>query len=309
MPLDELTQVIEYSRRGAQRAARNLPDHAELTNVAELIGHSLDSADDQLLIELQRKTREEAPEALPWMLSILRTLTGTLVEQNAIRHLTLIPVLHGPVHQGISIPAIHEIEGSLEYALDLGYGSLKLMPSLVPFSYLQRAKPSMLRALIEQPPDLGKRLEGLTLDEGCSAMIGLWRVERSDRARLARKLVHAMQRTPELVAWQRRTEALLQGCADGAFSVYPILQLQDFFSGVRQILFVHLLEKAYKEIPDAHLVKWHWEGERINCTLRDVSNRERLVQGNFPDEPKEFAQMRLAAFCARRSLFIEPQMA
>lgn len=308
MPLDEVTEAISFSRRGAQLAARNLPDHAELTNVAELIGSALEAGDDHTLQELDRRTRSEAPEALPWLLSILRTLTGTQVEQNTIEHLVLIPVLHEPVTDGINLgTTIHEIEGSLEYALDLGYGSLKLRPSLIPFSFFQYAPPSALRALLEEPPGLNGSLDGLALAEGCSAITGRWKVNRSDRARLSRKLLHAMQRTPELIAWQRRTEALLSEYhRDGSFSVYPLLQLQDYFSGVRQVVFVHALERAYREIPQAHLIKWHWQGHRISCELSDVSERKRVVDGNFPDEPKEFAQMRLSAFSTRRGLFLEP---
>ena len=310
MPLDELNEAIDSSRRGATLAARNLSDHAELINVAELIGNALEGGDDALLGELEKRTRIEAPEALPWLLSILRTLTGTFVEQNSIGHLVLIPVLHDPLCKNISLEAaIHEVEGSLEYALDLGHGSLSLQRTLLPFTFLQHAKYSALRALLEGSRDCKESLKDLPLAEGCSAIVGRWTVERSDRLRLSRKLLHALQRTPELIAWQRRTEALLaQQCDSSFFSVYPVLQLQDYFSGVRQIVFVHSLERAYRQLPEAHLLSWEWRDRSIVCELKDVNNRKVAVEGRFPDEPKEFAQMRLAAFCTRRSLFMEPPL-
>ena len=47
MPLDELNEAIDSSRRGATLAARNLSDHAELINVAELIEAFRDESDPE----------------------------------------------------------------------------------------------------------------------------------------------------------------------------------------------------------------------------------------------------------------------
>lgn len=310
MPTDELAQAIENSRRGAHLAASNKSDHAELATVARLIACALEAEDSVVLAELERRVRLEVPEALPWFLSILRTFSGSAVESATIQHLALIPIMSRTQGCLVNLEhSAHEIAGALEYALDLGPGSLRLLPQVASITSIEAASPVTWRRITEGVPGAEASLLDPVLKDGWGAIIGLWTVGRTDRARLARKFVHATQRTPELISWQRRTEALLEESSSGGqFSIYPVMQLQDFFAGFRQIQLVHALESAFHEVPQAHALKWEWIDTCVRCTLSDTTGHTRFIEARFPDEPREFAQMRIAAFCTRRGVFADPQL-
>ena len=311
MPLDDATEVFEAIRRGARQAACQQPDAAEFTAVAEMVGTCLDNRDAASLREVEDLVRSQAPEALQWFLALVRSFAGTAVEAGSFHHLVLIPAFSQRTVEGeLSLGAArHELERSLESALDLGANSLSLLPTSAAFPALEALPPTSWRALAEGCTDVQAALKSDPFGDSGGALVGVWCVQQSDKLRSTRKLFHATQLTAQLVSWQRRAERLLDECHRGSrFSVFPAMQLQDFFSGFRQIQLRKALEKAFNALPLAQTLQWAWEGEQVVCSLSDHLGHSLEVRARFPDEPRGLAQDRIAGFCAQRGVAARPDL-
>jgi hypothetical protein len=308
----DLSSVLGVAQNGATLAASGESDVSEFTIVSDLIGDCLERLDLATLREFEARIRKEVPQSLPWYLSILRTLAGTVPFEDFMHHLVLIPVCSKePVHQQIELgEARHEIEGSLESALNLGSGTLRLLPHAASYEALAAMSPIDWLQLACGVEDSDAPLYRAEFGAQGGALVGRWSIERSDKARLARKLVHATQRTPQLVSWQQRTSALLEERARGAaLTVYPALQLQDFFSGLRQFQLVRALESAFRQLPLAQVLQWGWVDDEVVCSLTDATGRYLKIRSQFPDEPHSVVRERLRGFCTRRGLRPEPELA
>ena len=305
MSLSNPAKLLPLIRRGARSARQEAPDVPEFNQVADFIGEALELEDQEALTELETRIREEVPEALPWYLPILRTLAGTVVDAASIHHVILVPILSNrPIeHEVVLGLARHELDGQLEHALDLGHGSLKLLSSVVPLATIEAASALQWRVLAQGDPKDTEPFEHRALGAQGGALVGIWSAAREDKARLSRKLLHATHHTPELEAWRLRTQAILQTRSmDSRFSIYPVLQLQDFFTGFRQFQLRSGLESAFRELPEAQLLRWAWVDEYVVCSLSDRYGRSKEVRTRFPDEPRELAQARIEGFCRRRGV-------
>ena len=313
MSPDDLDEVVRVAREGAAQAAAQQPDVEAFDAVAQFVGGCLEAEDDVTLVQVERRLRAAGGPALSWYLTIVRTLAGTVPEGRLMHHLVLLPAWSGQAFAGPLLlgSARHEIEGSLETALNLGVGTLRLLPHLVSFAAIEAMQPSQWRHLVEGRPDADDALgtDSVIRPPG-GALVGRWSIEQRDQARLVRKLVHATQRTPALVQFQQRAEALLEERAPGArLAVYPALQLQDFYAGFRQVQFVRELEEAFRELPEAQALHWQWADDVIRCQLVDPQQRSREVRVRFPDELPALVQTRLKGFCDRRRLVLAPAIA
>jgi hypothetical protein len=311
MTPDDLSNIVELARRGANEAANGQPDATQFNVIADLIGECLSQSDSATLQRFEARVRSEAPQSLPWFLSILRTLAGTVSQGEVMHHLVLVPLFSKePLPQPIELgSARHEIEGSLETALNLGHGTLRLLPAAASLEAIGAMSPFDWLRLVEGSEDSDAPLCRAQFGAQGGALVGRWSVDRSDKARLSRKLVHATQRTPELVSWQQRTSALLEEAALGAqLIVYPAYQLQDFFSAFRQFQFVRDLEGAFRQLPLAQTLQWSWLDTNVNCELNDSKGGRVKLRNAFPDEPRSLVLARLRGFCARRGLRAEPEL-
>ena len=311
MPPDDLSNMVELARHGADQAANGQPDATQFNVVADLIGECLSQTDSATLQRFEARVRSEAPQSLPWFLSILRTLSGTVPQGDVMHHLVLVPLFSKePLAQPLELGnARHEIEGSLETALNLGHGTLRLLPTAASMEAIDAMSPFDWLRLVEGAEDSDAPLCRAQFGAQGGALVGRWSVDRSDKTRLSRKLVHATQRTPELVSWQQRTSALLEEASLGAqLIVYPAYQLQDFFSAFRQFQFVRDLEGAYRQLPLAQTLQWSWLDATIQCELGDAKGGRVKLRNAFPDEPRSLVLARLRGFCVRRGLRADPEL-
>lgn len=302
--------LVAQARKGAAKAANQTADTPEFHEIADFIGESLESGQTEGLKALEHRLRAEDRNALAWYLHLLRTLSGTVRTEEEVRHLIFIPLFATPTIQGpLQLTSIaHEIAGSLEHALDLGHGTLKLREQGCSLSELES-----LSAL---------QWRGLTLGEGdlpysngpfgdCGALLGLWSVPLYDQPRLKRKLVHAMQRTPALNQWKMRTEALLEEAAGGAqVRLFPVLQLQDLFQGLRQIRLNLKLEADRRQHADAKVLRWHWEEAigRLAWRFEGAKLDAPELSADFPDEPAVLVEAQLARLSQRLALKLNPAL-
>lgn len=308
MSTDALEQVIRAAREGAAKAARNDPDSDEFNEVAQFIGSQLEHLQPHALQKVEERLRREDKCALAWYLNLQRTLCGTVPIDSHLQHLVFLPVeanpaLNHPLYAGA---AVHEIAGSLEKALDLGPGALELHPEGIPLGTLERTTPIRWRALATSEQALALPSETFG---PVGALIGRWRVAQDDRPRLARKLLHAMQRTPALSAWKVRTEALLEEHAAGhRVRVYPLVLLQDFFTMIRQVQLNSALELAARKFTTAERLVWTWApgGQSLSWRLVDGQGEELAGSSPFPDEPAELIERQLERVARRLQLELTP---
>lgn len=305
MSLPSPEKLLPLIRRGAKHRQQERADVPEYTQIAEFIGEALALSDSQALEKLESRIRNEAPEGLAWYLDILRTFSGTVRDSVSVHHVMFIPLIsEKPIeHELVLGSARHELEGQLEHALDLGHGSVKLLKSATPLAVIERTTPLAWRALAEGEPSAAASFEGHPLGACGGALIGVWTVAHEDKARLSRKLMHALNRTPELDAWRLRTQGILQTRSmDSRFMVYPVFQLQDFFTGFRRIRLSLDLERALRELPEAQMLRWEWIDDWVVCSLTDHHGRSKEVRAHFPDEPPELVEAPIQAFCQRRGV-------
>lgn len=305
-----LDLLVETSRRGAEKSSAQKPDVEEFEKISEFIGLQLAEADRRDLARLDVRLRQEDRKALAWYLNIVRTLSGTVEAGEHIRHLLFIPF---QADKALAWPfwidsSVEEIAGGLETALDLGYGSLELHPETLPFEALEavgvldwhRMVTSERLSVSAQP----------AVSKG-GVLVGRWTVPQSDRPRLARKLLHALQLTPELKAWRARTEGLLSEKADGArITVYPAVLLQDVFALVRQIRFSTELEQAARRCANAESLTWAWieKAGELKWRLANAAGETVEGQSHFPDEPTALVEDQIRRAGQRLRLRLLPPL-
>lgn len=307
---DVLDALVLVAQQGAHKAARNQADAEEFSRVAQFIGAQLELQQQQPLQALETRLRSEDRRALAWYLNILRTLCGTVAVEDHMHHLVIIPLMVTPAQKGVlSLSSFtHEIAGALEHVLDLGEGSFELHPHGVSSAILFGLTPLRWHAL-------ASARQGFALPAApfgrLGALVGRWHVELGDRARLSRKLLHAMQRTPALNAWKMRTEALTEEAALGARArIFPAVLLQDAFTLLRQVTFNTQLEQAARQHAQAKQLQWVWkdrEGE-LHWKLRTAANESAAGEASFPDEPVEFIEQQLARAAQRLQLELLPPL-
>jgi len=302
---DPLSELIAAAREGAALSSRQQPDPDQFSRVAEFIGTHLEASDDAPLLELASRLRIEDRRALAWYLNILRTLSGTVPAEGTIEHLIFIPVfVTPPLDQSLELGTRHhEIAGALEAALDLGTGSLQLHTSVLPLSTLEAITPCQWHAVatLPRPPwPRGVKPVGTT-----GVIGGRWSVRVNDKPRLSRKLVHALQRTPALVSWKARTEALLEEVVAGhRVQVFPPMLLQDVFSGIRQFRFAADVEEAARRHAPARQLRWSFDSAAGALKWHLVTDQgdTPVRVSPFPDESVELIENQLERLARRLEL-------
>jgi hypothetical protein len=302
--LDHLAQT---ARKGAGKAARQQPDSDEFAELAGFIHTELARGQPSALLQLEARLRREDRRALAWYLNIVRTLSGTVQVGESLQHLLFIPLQLRPAAGAIDIgSASHEIAAGLEQALDLGSNSLQLHTQVLGFVALEQLTPLDWHAIAKGAPSLPAPSGSAS---SLGVIVGHWRVDVRDRARLSRKLVHAMQRTPALNAWKVRTEGLLEERAAGSkVRVFPAVLLQDVFTLLRQLQLNTLLEYAMRQVAKPAVLRWHWAEPAGELSWR-LGESAGEVQGGsslFPDEPVELVEQQLIRLAQRLQFQLSP---
>lgn len=304
-----IEHLVSLARAGAEKAEQQASDSDEFNEVANFIGRQLQAGQKAGLGELTARLRQEDRRALAWYLTIVRTLSGTVPADDAFHHLIFIPV-----HVAASAPlrlalgrAVEEISGALEHALDLGNGSLELSSELVSLTTLESVDPLDWH-------DIAKGAQGFLSEslgvEELGAIVGRWTVAASDRARLSRKLTHALQRTPTLMAWRMRTESLLEEqTPEAQVRIYPAVLLQDLFALSRQLRLNTQLEQAARLCSQARSLSWRWSESSGELTWHLSEGRVHLSgTAAFPDEPVDLVEAQLVRLAQRLQLKLSPPL-
>ena len=308
LPATDLNRLVKLARQGSEKTSRQVPDADEFAEIADFIGEQLVQGTQTTLLEVETRLRGEDRRALSWYVNLVRTFSGTVQCGDVVKHLIFIPLQAAPgLTTSLNLGgSVHELAAALEGALDLGSNSVKLDARVMSFEVLQAITPLEWRALTTQTNDLPVEPHAVG---SLGAVVGQWQVPIADRARLSRKLMHAIQRTPALSAWKVRTEGLLEERAGASrIRVFPAVLLQDVFTMLRQLRLNALLEYALRQANKPATLRWHWaeQSGELSWRLGGEAGAPSTGSSSFPDEPAELVEQQLMRLAQRLQLQLSP---
>lgn len=302
---------VAIARRGAAKKVANQSDDCEFSTMFEFIGSCLAARDEAALADIESQLRSVDREALSWYLWLARTHAGTIQLEGRFRHLILTPVIvSAPAPVCLSLgPDALQIGGLLEYALDLGPGSVELFEHAVPVDTLECVSLTQWRGTaaggVNESP-LG--LQALPLALG-GAIVGRWSVPHHDERRLMRKLSHALQPSAAVENWRTHTETVLKARTGvQRIRLLPTMLLQDVFRDMRRFILVSTVEAAQLG-GGATRLEWCWSessSELCWSVCDEDAGSARTGKLRFPDEPWTAIANQLRYVARRFSLSLCP---
>jgi hypothetical protein len=308
---DSVDRWVAIACRAVAKMAAGETDADDFSAMSAFIGARLAAGDADALVDLESRLRSSDRDALTWYFWLARTHAGTVHLEGSVHHLILTPVVvSAPMRSCLSLgPTAQQIGSLLEYALDLGIGSVQLFDHAVPVSTLESLSLSQWRAVATGNRDTELGLQPLPL-RPAGALVGRWTVPDQDKPRLLRKLSHALQPSTAVENWKKHTETVLAARAGvDRVNVLPTMLLQDAFGILRRFILLTAIEAVRPA--GATRLRWSWCDSSSELSWSVCGEHAESVQtGNvrFPDEPWAAIAGQLRYAARRFSLSLDPPL-